>query len=77
MQSVQAYQPNKLPLRGWLAGHPVALTDSPARLRQVWLQLEAAAPARLQRVRRLLRRAGDAPSLIDADTEDALNGAAA
>jgi len=42
----------------------------------VWLQLEAAAPATLRRARRLLKRAGDAPRLLDADTEAALDGAA-
>jgi len=42
----------------------------------VWLQLEAAAPATLRRARRLLKRAGDAPRLLDADTEAELDGAA-
>ena len=47
-----------------------------ASARQVWLQLEAAAPATLRRARRLLKRAGDAPRLLDADTEAELDGAA-
>ncbi|KAK9835328.1 hypothetical protein WJX81_002321 [Elliptochloris bilobata] len=77
-QALYAYTASAAPAP---AGTASAASEQPAQellvdgfdAEQVWLQLEAAAPALLRRARRLLRRAGDAPSLIDADTEAALN----
>lgn len=44
---------------------------------QIWLQLEAHCGAALKRARRLLRKAGEEPSLMLPEMEEALDGALA